>query len=199
MRFQGKISQWDDERGFGFIAPNDGSPRVFLHIKAFSGRGRPAIGALVTYQLGSDERGRPRALKVAPAVIGRKSRPVLLPGPGVWTLLFAFVFVLFVLGNTLAGRLPEWVSLAYVLASLASYLAYWADKSAAQAGAWRVREEHLHLLALVGGWPGALLAQRKFRHKTKKAGFRAVFWSLAALNILVVLGLLSPLGASLMP
>ena len=65
MRYQGRVSEWKDDRGFCFIAPNGGGARIFLHISAFSMRNRrPSVGNLVTYELGADERGRPQA-KVA--------------------------------------------------------------------------------------------------------------------------------------
>jgi uncharacterized membrane protein YsdA (DUF1294 family) len=57
-----------------------------------------------------------------------------------------------------------------------TWFAYALDKTAAQQGRWRIAENHLHALALAGGWPGAWLAQRAFRHKTSKPAFRAVFW-----------------------
>ena len=56
-------------------------------------------------------------------------------------------------------------------------MAYWRDKRAAEAGRSRLPESTLHLLALLGGWPGAFLAQRMFRHKTAKLSFQFVFWS----------------------
>jgi len=62
MRCQGRIGEWKDDRGFGFITPNGGGPRVFLHISSFSERGhRPSVGSLVTYELVTDHKGRPRA------------------------------------------------------------------------------------------------------------------------------------------
>lgn len=66
--------------------------------------------------------------------------------------------------------------------SAATYLAYAADKSAARNGRRRTPERTLHLLALAGGWPGALLAQRVHRHKTKKTSFLTMFWLTVALN-----------------
>ncbi len=63
-----------------------------------------------------------------------------------------------------------------VLISLLSYAMYAADKRAAQQGRRRVPERTLHLFALLGGWPGALLAQRRLRHKTAKPRFLIVFW-----------------------
>jgi cold shock CspA family protein len=62
MRHQGRVSEWNDDRGFGFVAPNGGGARVFLHVSAFAYRQRrPTVGKLVTYELTTDERGRPQA------------------------------------------------------------------------------------------------------------------------------------------
>jgi len=64
MRTKGKITSWNDEKGFGFITPSAGGKQVFIHIKAFSNRNRrPEINQLATYALSSDKQGRPRAIK----------------------------------------------------------------------------------------------------------------------------------------
>lgn len=65
-----------------------------------------------------------------------------------------------------------------VLLSLFAYFAYHSDKERATSGAWRIPESTLHLLALLGGWPGAFLAQRQLRHKTAKASFQIIFWTI---------------------
>lgn len=70
----------------------------------------------------------------------------------------------------------------YLFISLLTLAAYARDKSAARQMRWRTPESHLHLLALLGGWPGAWLGQRLFRHKTKKTGFRVTFYAMALLN-----------------
>ncbi|MDW7745879.1 DUF1294 domain-containing protein [Halomonas sp.] len=72
---------------------------------------------------------------------------------------------------------------AYLLASLAAVALYGVDKAAARRGARRIRESTLQLVALAGGWPGALLARRWFRHKTRKQPFGIILWGCAALNI----------------
>lgn len=79
-------------------------------------------------------------------------------------------------------RVPVVVPLAYALMSLASFLLYWWDKDAAGAKRWRTAEDTLHLLDLLGGWPGALIAQQQFRHKTVKASFQTMFWITVLLN-----------------
>lgn len=80
-------------------------------------------------------------------------------------------------------RLPAWFPFLYAVASAVTFLAYGMDKHAAKKGAWRIRERTLHLLALAGGWPGALLAQQLLRHKSAKAQFRRVFWVTVVLNV----------------
>jgi len=65
---------------------------------------------------------------------------------------------------------------APIALSVLAFLAYRSDKRSAEAGEWRVPGATLHLVALIGGWPGAFLAQRAFRHKTSKASFQFVFW-----------------------
>jgi uncharacterized membrane protein YsdA (DUF1294 family) len=75
---------------------------------------------------------------------------------------------------------------AYGLLSVVTFTTYGADKSAAVNGRWRTSESTLHLLALAGGWPGALAGQRVFRHKTRKQPFRAIFWLTVAVNCAVL-------------
>lgn len=70
--------------------------------------------------------------------------------------------------------------------SLVCFVVYGWDKRSAAKGSRRVPEQKLHLLGLLGGWPGALLAQRYFRHKTQKLSFLFVFWGIVVLHIAVV-------------
>lgn len=97
-------------------------------------------------------------------------------------LLIVLLFVGFVTGLVYAGKLPLAVLEVYLAASLIAFAAYSWDKSAARNQQWRIPENILHLLALIGGWPGALLAQQRLRHKTKKMPFLVVFWGTMALN-----------------
>ena len=76
-----------------------------------------------------------------------------------------------------------WIAAAYAGMSLLTFVVYAIDKAAAQAQRWRTPESTLHLLALAGGWPGALLAQQWLRHKSVKQPFRTVFWLTVVINV----------------
>jgi uncharacterized membrane protein YsdA (DUF1294 family) len=100
-----------------------------------------------------------------------------------WPAIGFAVLFLAVVGDLAArGRLPVVIPALYLAASVAAFIAYGIDKSAAERGAWRTRERTLHLLAVIGGWPGALVAQTVLRHKSRKVSFRFAFWSTVALN-----------------
>jgi uncharacterized membrane protein YsdA (DUF1294 family) len=69
-----------------------------------------------------------------------------------------------------------------VLMSLVACFAYRSDKRRAEAGQWRIPESMLHLTELAGGWPGAFLGQRWFRHKTSKVSYQIAFWLIVLLH-----------------
>jgi uncharacterized membrane protein YsdA (DUF1294 family) len=68
----------------------------------------------------------------------------------------------------------------YLLMSACAVAMYAVDKRRAASGAWRISEVTLHAIELLGGWPGALAAQRVFRHKRRKTSYMAVFWTIVA-------------------
>ena len=87
--------------------------------------------------------------------------------------------------------MPIWVIAAwYAITSVVAYIAYGRDKAAARAGTRRTPEATLLVLGLIGGWPGALIAQERFRHKTSKLSFRVAFWITVAINVAVLWWLL---------
>lgn len=194
MRFQGKITRWKDDQGFGFVTRNATGDEAFVHIKAFSSRSRrPVEGDVVTYELAKDERGRPRAVGVEIVAKPRSSKPAAKTLP--LGSAIAVLFCCFLLAAEGLGRLPVAVFGVYAGASVLAFGAYAWDKSAARSGRWRTRESTLHFLGLIGGWPGALLAQHAVRHKSRKAAFQVVFWLTVVLNC-AVLGWLSGVGGA---
>jgi uncharacterized membrane protein YsdA (DUF1294 family) len=89
----------------------------------------------------------------------------------------------------LIAPLPFWIPAAYILMSVVCFATYGADKAAARAGRRRRSEQTLVALGLIGGWPGALVAQQVFRHKTRKRSFRRAFWLTVVINTAVLAGL----------
>jgi uncharacterized membrane protein YsdA (DUF1294 family) len=81
--------------------------------------------------------------------------------------------------------------ISYVIAvNVVTIAAYGYDKAIAGQNWTRIPEKILHSLALLGGSPGALIAQRWFRHKTIKGSFRQVYWAIVVLQILALIGYL---------
>ena len=180
-RIKGTLTSWNDEKGFGFIAPSAGGKHVFVHIKAFSNRNRrPEINQLITYALSTDKHGRPCAVKATlagdrlPRETKRKKSLLSVVGAACFFVLVGVTVV--------TSKIPPLILAAYVVVSLLTFVMYAVDKSAAKNGARRTPESTLHLLSLAGGWPGALVAQQTLRHKSKKQSFRAVFWVTVLLN-----------------
>lgn len=73
--------------------------------------------------------------------------------------------------------------------NLWTVLRFWQDKQRAVAGERRIPEADLLGLAAWGGTPGALLARRMFRHKTRKQPFSSRLLGIAALQAAIVAGL----------
>ncbi len=199
MRFNGTIKSWNDERGFGFIEPSQGGQDIFVHIKAFNDlRERPQINQRVSYQLEIGPQGKMRAIHAELLPAKRTTpAPVRQSGPVPWgtaTVSAVPAFGVVLLLGYVLGHPPHWLPWVYLGISILTFLAYASDKSAAQQGSWRISEKTLHLLALIGGWPGALLAQQMLRHKSSKQAFRSVFWVTVALNVVGFMYLASPWG-----
>ena len=181
MRRVGRIFDWNDEKGFGFVVPHDGGARAFVHIKAFKiGSRRPIDGDLVSYEPMEDSKGRINAasIRFAGQKIEAPKRPWLVP-----RLPVAFGFLVLLLIGFATGRVPGLLVVAYVLLSLTSYVMYWLDKVAATKAFRRTPEANLHLMDLLGGWPGGLVAQHQFRHKTAKVTFQSAFWLTVVVNL----------------
>ncbi len=92
-------------------------------------------------------------------------------------------FAIFSIASVFFHTLPFLVPAFYIMMSIITFIIYAFDKSAAINGRWRTKESTLHLWAILGGWPGALMAQQKLRHKSSKQDFRFVFWVTVIMNL----------------
>ncbi len=184
MRFVGRVSDWNDDKGFGFVVPHGGGVRAFVHVKAFQfGSRRPVDGDLISYEASRDARGRTNAINVRFAGQRIEKREPHSPFTqiGAWLDLSDCGH-----GGRRARYRPGFESLVgYLAVSAVSHAMYWLDKIAAEKGMQRTPESTLHFVDLLGGWPGGLIAQQQFRHKTVKASFQTVFWFTVLANIAV--------------
>lgn len=195
MRHQGKISNWRDDQGYGFLTPDQGDQKVFFHIKALSDRQRrPSLNDRVSYEISHDQRSRPQAVKLAFDVERAAARAPAHTALNPLPLLIAGGFLAFVAAGALIGKVPASIFALYLALSAITFMAYASDKSAARADRRRLPENTLHLLALIGGWPGALIAQNRLRHKSRKTSFLVVFWATMLLNCGALGLLLAPAG-----
>jgi len=99
---------------------------------------------------------------------------------------FASLFLLFVGGLVARGDLPVAVALLYFAGSVTAFVLYRADKAAAVDGERRTSEDTLLVVGLLGGWPGALVAQRLMRHKSRKMSFQLLFWMSVVVNCAIL-------------
>ena len=204
MRDQGRLVEWFDEKGYGFIQPDDAEKeRVFLHIKDFARPGpRPIIGCALEYLVILDERGRFRAQQVTylkasqtrKASKSTKTESSFQAKP--WSAMQMGIVFYFVLMGIMSFMhvLPAYTLLFILMMNVLSYWLYSQDKEAAQLGNRRVPEQTLHIVSFLGGWPAAWWAQQKLRHKTQKQPFRKIYFCTIFLHLLLILWLISPLN-----
>ncbi|MBF2075783.1 MAG: cold shock and DUF1294 domain-containing protein [Synechococcales cyanobacterium C42_A2020_086] len=210
---RGTLIHWNDERGFGFIQPVDGSREVFLHITALKqSTRRPQLGDVIYYYLSSSADGKISARDAfilgardksaaapperrATGLVGEKmrqhpppntqpqSRHSSVPATSPWLDLLLLTVPILGAAN-FAWTTGNWLPLLfYPLMSVLTYALYAEDKNRAQRNQWRVSEKTLHLFELAGGWGGAFLAQQTLRHKTRKQSYQFSFWCIVILHI----------------
>ncbi|WP_206696876.1 DUF1294 domain-containing protein [Marinomonas algicola] len=185
MKLQGKVLNWNDDKGFGFVEPNGGGDRAFVHIKAFNPRSRrPVNGDMIIYDLVRENNNRFKAENIKFAHdIKRSNKRREAEKSNLFGSVFTLLFCIGLLVSVFTGKLPFIIAGLYFVMSFIAFVAYAIDKAAAQNGRWRTRERTLHIFSLAGGWPGAFFAQSKLRHKFSKEEFKIVYWITVLLNL----------------
>ncbi|MEO3877176.1 cold shock and DUF1294 domain-containing protein [Rheinheimera fenheensis] len=207
MQLTGTVVFWRDDKGFGFVLCQQNAQKLFFHIRDFAGtEGRPQQGDQLQFSLGTDKKGRAIAAPwrfatdhvTAPRHIpagSPLSSSADIEQASQFALFFRLAFFLAVILSLLFGKLLYVLPLLYVEASLMTYWLYKIDKDAAIARHGnRLAEESLQLFALIGGWPGAYIAQQQLAHKRSKLSFRREFGFVIIGNTLLVGWLVSPWG-----
>ena len=205
-RQQGQIKKWQEDKGFGFIE-TEAREQIFFHVSEFKAQRRPNIGEEVVFSVEYDNQGRMQAKQVqelgfvkqqmaqknkqirqrnhkrsiqADFEAGQKKR--LFVGVG-----FYLVLILLAAMHKLSWLVVGW----YAVLGLVTYLMYAKDKAAAQRNEWRTPESTLHLLSVLGGWVGAMVAQNYLRHKSQKSEFRIAYYLTVLINLAGLLVLLT--------
>lgn len=193
---RGWVVDWKDDRGFGFIEPDSGGERAFFHISGVArGAPRPSVGDTVSFEFGRSPDGKVRAVRIRPAGLAAVSNVLTSKRVGL-SVAALLVFPLLWWLVTL-GRFPHLLFWGAVGMSSVTFIMYGLDKLAAKRDAQRTPENILQFWALLGGWPGALLGQQIFRHKSSKRSFQIAFWFMVVLNCSLLGFVLSPRGTAL--
>jgi uncharacterized membrane protein YsdA (DUF1294 family)/cold shock CspA family protein len=182
VRLKGKLTKWNAEKAFGFIQPNGGGANVFIHKTAFANKNRtPQINDIITFSVSKDRDGRYSARDAT--FSGEKLKSKVAKKASMFSIYVSLLFLVVIITAYFIGQFPQKLLFGYLCICGITYLTYAFDKSKAQRGVWRTQESTLHFLSLIGGWPGAAIAQQYLRHKSQKREFRMMFWLTVIINI----------------
>ncbi len=173
---QGYIVNFNKEKGYGFIRSDEQEEDIFVHISKVKNSKTLEQGQEVTFNIQKTNRG----LSAVNVEAGAKQRSPYL--------IFGTISSLFVAVASLYLSQKVHFLLAYLVSiNIATFLLYGYDKFISSSDKLRVPELNLQTLALLGGSPLALVAQKFFRHKTIKSSFQLVYWGIVFIQVGVLI------------
>lgn len=182
MRTKGKVIKWNNGNGFGFIEPSNGGPELFFHEDCLINQSRrPVINDEVSFKIASNLEGKTRAERIL--FKGERDPRQIDKFFDVGYLAFSCFFLFAIGALVLFKKIDPVILILYLILSFMTFLIYWRDKIKSKKDQWRIQEQTLHLFSLIGGWPGALIAQRTLHHKSRKKSFQKTFFITMVLNV----------------
>lgn len=186
---KGTLVMWNDQKGFGFIHPEGTEEDYFVHISTFK-KGlarRPEIGDIVHFRPAENAGRKCASFALIPALEPPPAPPrrfALNPRKRSWPVNLLIALPLVLSGYLLILAKNPLPFFAYWILSLLTMFLYGLDKANAAMRKWRVPELYFHLLELLGGWPGALVAQNDFRHKTRQSAYLWILRGIIAIHLM---------------
>ena len=181
MYTKGRINSWHQQTGEGIAVVDVSRVQVSVHRSdCKDATAQLAIGQSIKFIISERQTGRPRAeaISIRAEHRNKPSGPI-----AKWPMVFAVLFLLSSYYLVFVMLLPMMVVMLYSVMSALTLILYAKDKRAARAGHWRVSEFMLQLMALLCGWPGALIGRVWLRHKTRKVGFSLLLLLIVILNL----------------
>jgi uncharacterized membrane protein YsdA (DUF1294 family)/cold shock CspA family protein len=188
---KGTLVMWNDSKGFGFIRPNLAEEDFFVHISNFK-KGltrRPVIGDEVQFREAEGPGKKRVSYALIPAMIEVDTPPPpgqfeLNPRQRSWLTNVLIITPLVLSSYLLLMAKNPIPFFSYFMLSLLTMILYGRDKANAATRKWRVPESYFHILELMGGWPGALIAQNDFRHKTRASTYLWILRGIIAIHLM---------------
>jgi len=172
---QGIVINYNEEKGYGFIKTSEEEENVFVHIKEVNNASLLEVGQSVEFEVIST----PKGLAAVNVKAGTKVKSPYLTF-GIASLVMIVLLFSLLMNHTQA-------LISYLIAmNVTTFLLYGYDKFISSTEKLRVPELNLQVLALLGGSPAALLAQKFFRHKTIKGSFQIVYWVIVVLQVILL-------------
>lgn len=175
----GKIINYNKEKGYGFIHSDRHEENIFVHQSEITNAKELFQGQSVEFEIKKTHKGLAAIAVVAGA---KQQSPYVIFG-----LISAFITM--AIFSYLYVHEPIHPILSYLIAiNITTFLLYGYDKFISSGKQLRIPEWNLHALALLGGSPAGLMAQKFFRHKTVKESFQLLYWLIVLVQVGLILG-----------